>query len=74
MFSLFIVKSGNKQASMSLKRKILCRTIFSQVIWKGLKVKILKPYVEEEICHGYFSKKKNSVVWVIMMYSKEFKL
>lgn len=56
MFSLFIVKSGNKQASMSLKRKILCRTIFSQVIWKGLKVKILKPYVEEEI--WIFLKKK----------------
>ena len=72
MFSLFIVKSGNKQASMSLKRKILCRSIFSQVIWKGLKVKILKPYVEEEI--WIFLKKKNSVVWVIMMYSKEFKL
>ena len=72
MFSLFIVKSGNKQASMSLKRKILCLTIFSQVIWKGLKVKILKPYVEEEI--WIFFKKKNSVVWVIMMYSKEFKL
>ena len=72
MFSLFIVKSGNKQASMSLKRKILCRSIFSQVIWKGLKVKILKPYVEEEI--WIFKKKKNSVVWVIMMYSKEFKL
>ena len=72
MFSLFIVKSGNKQASMSLKRKILCKTIFSQVIWKGLKVKILKPYVEEEI--WIFFKKKNSVVWVIMMYSKEFKL
>ena len=72
MFSLFIVKSGNKQASMSLKRKILCRSIFSQVIWKGLKVKILKPYVEEEI--WIFKKKKNSVVWVIVMYSKEFKL
>lgn len=72
MFSLFIVKSGNKQASMSLKRKILCRTIFSQVIWKGLKVKVLKPYVEEEI--WIFFKKKTSVVWVIMMYSKEFKL
>lgn len=72
MFSLFIVKSGNKQASMSLKRKILCRTIFSQVIWKRLKVKTLKPYVEEEI--WIFFKKKNSVVWVIMMYSKEFKL
>ena len=72
MFSLFIVKSGNKQASMSLKRKILCRSIFSQVIWKGLKVKILKPYVEEEI--WIFKKKKNSFVWVIMMYSKEFKL
>ena len=72
MFSLFIVKYGNKQASMSLKRKILCRTIFSQVIWKGLKVKILKPYVEEEI--WIFFKKKTSVVWVIMMYSKEFKL
>ena len=73
MFSLFIVKSGNKQASMSLKRKILCRTIFSQVIWKGLKVKTLKPYVEEEIWI-FFKKNKNSVVWVIMMYSKEFKL
>ena len=60
MFSLFIVKSGNKQASMSLKRKILCRTIFSQVIWKRLKVKTLKPYVEEEI--WIFFKKKNSVV------------
>ena len=57
MFSLFIVKSGNKQAGMSLKRKILCRTIFSQVIWKGLKVKILKPYVEEEIWI-FFKKKK----------------
>ena len=57
---------------MSLKRKILCRTIFSQVIWKGLKVKILKHYVEEEI--WIFFKKKTSVVWVIMMYSKEFKL
>ena len=57
MFSLFIVKSGNKQASMSLKRKILCRTIFSQVIWKRLKVKTLKPYVEEEIWI-FFKKKK----------------
>lgn len=34
--------------------------------------KILKPYVEEEI--WIFFKKKNSVVWVMMMYSKEFKL
>lgn len=57
MFSLFIVKSGNKQANMSLKRKILCRTIFSQVIWKRLKVKTLKPYVEEEIWI-FFKKKK----------------